>query len=92
MERLIDDNEQEVRAYDTRGEIWIRGPTVIRTYFNNPQADESSFTGDWFHTGDVAYCDGITKKWYIVDRKKVNRLPHRSRWLLHRRADISVRS
>ena len=49
----------------------MRGPTVTPGYFNNPKANAESFDSDgWFHTGDIAYCDGRTRKWYIVDRKK----------------------
>lgn len=53
-----------------RGEICVRGPTVIKGYFENPTANASSYDGDWFKTGDIGYCDAKTKKWYIVDRKK----------------------
>jgi len=62
---------KEVRAYDARGELYIRGPTVIKGYQDNPVANASAFSDGWFVTGDVAYCDSTTKKWYIVDRKKV---------------------
>lgn len=40
-------------------------------YFKNPEANSQSFDSDgWFKTGDIAYCDQFTRKWYIVDRKK----------------------
>ncbi|KAF1992457.1 amp dependent CoA ligase [Aulographum hederae CBS 113979] len=61
----------DISAYDTRGELCIRGPTVIPGYFENPAANAESFDEEgFFHTGDIAYCDGQTKLWYIVDRKK----------------------
>ena len=41
----------------TRGEVSIRGPTVIDGYENNPAADESAFTNGWFRTGDEGYLD-----------------------------------
>jgi acyl-CoA synthetase (AMP-forming)/AMP-acid ligase II len=43
---------------------------VIEGYFQNQQANAESFENGWFHTGDIAYCEGASKKWYIVDRKK----------------------
>lgn len=44
---------------------------MIPGYFDNPEANAQSFDSDgWFKTGDIAYCDELTKKWYIVDRKK----------------------
>ena len=68
---MIDDDGKDISGYDTRGEICLRGPCVIPGYFENEPANASSFTPDgWFKTGDVAYCDGRTRKWYIVDRKK----------------------
>lgn len=49
----------------------MRGPTVTPGYFNNPEANAQSFDSEgWYKTGDIAYCDEATKKWYIVDRKK----------------------
>lgn len=53
------------------GELCVRGPTVTPGYFNNPEANAISFDSDgWFKTGDIAYCDESTRKWYIIDRKK----------------------
>ncbi|OJD19169.1 hypothetical protein AJ78_00869 [Emergomyces pasteurianus Ep9510] len=68
--KLIDDDGKNISAYGVRGEICVRGPTVIKGYFENPAANAESFDGDWFKTGDIGYCDEKTKKWYIVDRKK----------------------
>ena len=41
----------------TRGEVSIKGPTVIDGYENNPSADEAAFTDGWFRTGDEGYLD-----------------------------------
>ena len=52
------------------GEIQIKGPNVIREYWNRPDAMESSFAdGDWFRSGDMGYADeeGFI---YIADRLK----------------------
>ncbi|KAJ5238384.1 AMP-dependent synthetase/ligase [Penicillium chermesinum] len=69
--KLIDDNGNNISAYGVRGELCVKGPTVTPGYHNNPAANAESFDADgWFKTGDIAYCDEATKKWYIVDRKK----------------------
>jgi acyl-CoA synthetase (AMP-forming)/AMP-acid ligase II len=54
-----------------RGELCVRGSTVTPGYYKNPEANAQSFDSDgWYKTGDIAYCDEATRKWYIVDRKK----------------------
>ncbi|EXJ73638.1 uncharacterized protein A1O5_03400 [Cladophialophora psammophila CBS 110553] len=69
--KLVDDEGRDVTGYDVVGEMCARGPTVIKGYFNNPPANKESFDEDGFYrTGDMMYCDGETKLWYVVDRKK----------------------
>ncbi|KAH0596607.1 hypothetical protein MHUMG1_05725 [Metarhizium humberi] len=69
--RLVGDDGLEIRDYGVRGEICVRGPTVTPGYFDNKPANAESFDPDgWYKTGDIGYCDGETRKWYIVDRKK----------------------
>ena len=38
-------------------EIVVRGPTVMQGYANDPLANGSAFTGDWFRTGDLGFLD-----------------------------------
>ncbi|KAK3676144.1 hypothetical protein LTR78_003894 [Recurvomyces mirabilis] len=69
--KLVDDSGKDISGYDIRGEICARGPTIINGYFENPEANKRDWDDEgFFHTGDIAYCDGKTKLWYIVDRKK----------------------
>lgn len=69
--KLIDEDGEEIGPYDVRGELCVRGPTVIRGYLDNPEANSRDWDADgFFRTGDVLYCDGATKLWYVVDRKK----------------------
>jgi long-chain acyl-CoA synthetase len=51
------------------GELWIKGPNVVRGYWNRPEDTSRSFTRGWLHTGDVARIDeeGFV---HIVDRAK----------------------
>jgi long-chain acyl-CoA synthetase len=57
------------RGRDVRGELWIKGPNVVRGYWNRPEETAKTFSQGWLHTGDVAQLDdeGFI---YIVDRAK----------------------
>ncbi len=52
-----------------RGELWVKGPNIVRGYWNNPQATALAFSDGWHHTGDVARVDEAGRV-YIVDRVK----------------------
>ncbi len=58
IELAILDEAGRVLPTGTRGEVAIKGPTVIDGYENNPAADEAAFTHGWFRTGDEGYLDG----------------------------------
>jgi len=51
------------------GELWIKGPNVVRGYWNKPVETDKAFTRGWLRSGDVARIDeeGFI---YIVDRAK----------------------
>jgi long-chain acyl-CoA synthetase len=51
------------------GELVIRGPQVMRGYWNRPEETAAAMTGGWFHTGDVAKTDD-DGYFYVVDRLK----------------------
>ena len=53
----IMDETGELQAVGTVGEVVISGPNVIRGYESNPEANATSFVGDWFRTGDQGQLD-----------------------------------
>ena len=67
--KLVDDSGEAVAA-DDRGELWIRGPQVMKGYWQQEAASADALTSDgWFKSGDYATIDsdGYIS---IVDRKK----------------------
>lgn len=69
--RLMDDDENEVEPGQS-GEIWFRGPNLMKGYWRNNKATHETITSDgWLRTGDVARQD--ENGWYYVaDRKKAS--------------------
>jgi long-chain acyl-CoA synthetase len=51
------------------GELWARGPMVVRGYWNKPEASAATFVDGWVRTGDLARLDE-DRFCYIVDRAK----------------------
>jgi len=66
--RLVDEGGDEVPT-GSPGEIQVKGPNVMKGYWNLPEATEASIKDGWFSTGDIAVVDEDGYYW-IVDRKK----------------------
>ncbi|TCS42047.1 AMP-binding protein [Reinekea marinisedimentorum] len=66
---IVDDDEKPLPMGEA-GELWVRGPQVMKGYWNRPGDTKKTITAEgWLKTGDVAVLqpDGYLK---IVDRKK----------------------
>ncbi len=66
--RLVDDDGNEV-AEGEIGEIQIKGPNVMKGYWNRPDATAEAIKDGWFASGDMAKVDE-DGYYFIVDRKK----------------------
>jgi long-chain acyl-CoA synthetase len=67
--QLIDTAAGKPVAQGEPGEIVIRGPQLMREYFNKPEETANAVRDGWMHTGDVAKMDE-DGYFYLVDRVK----------------------
>ena len=66
--RLVNEQGQDVKKGE-KGELVIKGPTIMTGYWNDPKKTASAFADGWFRTGDIMY----QGKWgllHFVDREK----------------------
>ena len=66
--KFLDDNGHEV-ALGQPGEMWVKGPQVMKGYWNRPDSTAEAIVDGWLATGDIAEIDGDGYI-RIVDRKK----------------------
>ena len=66
--KIVDADDREV-ADGELGEIVIKGPNVMKGYFEDAAATAASIRDGWFHSGDIGYRDG-DGYFFIVDRLK----------------------
>jgi fatty-acyl-CoA synthase len=66
--RIVDEDGRDVAIGET-GELWLKGPSITKGYWNQPEVTTKAFQDGWFKTGDAARRDedGF---YFLVDRKK----------------------
>ena len=69
IEVQVVDEDGQPRPAGEVGEIWLRGPTVVRGYYGLEAETAEAFTHGWFHTGDLGRLDREGYL-YVVDRLK----------------------
>jgi long-chain acyl-CoA synthetase len=66
---ILSSETGEQAAPNEVGELMVRGPQVMKGYWNLPEETEKTFKDDWLLTGDMGYMDE-DGYFYIIDRKK----------------------
>jgi len=68
--RIVDPERGTDLGPGRTGELWLRGPQVMRGYRHNPEATAATVDRDgWLHTGDLCYVDADGYL-FVVDRLK----------------------
>ena len=68
--KVVDPASGRELGRNEQGEVWYRGPQIMKGYFNNPAATASTVDAHgWLHSGDIGFVDGDDYL-YIVDRLK----------------------
>lgn len=68
--KIVDPESGKALPVNKTGELWLRGPTIMKGYFSNEEATASTLDSDgWLRTGDLCYIDedGFI---FVVDRLK----------------------
>ncbi|RVW50931.1 4-coumarate--CoA ligase-like 5 [Vitis vinifera] len=68
--KIVDPESGKALSVNRAGELWLRGPTIMKGYFRNPEATASALDSNaWLRTGDLCYIDddGFL---FVVDRLK----------------------
>jgi 4-coumarate--CoA ligase len=67
---IVDPATGEAVGVNEDGEVWVRGPQVMRGYLNNPSATAATIDAEgWLHSGDVGHIDDDGHL-FVVDRLK----------------------
>jgi len=68
--KLVDPGTGGELGPNQEGEVWVRGPQIMKGYLNNAEATARTIDADrWLHTGDIGYADE-DGHFFIVDRVK----------------------
>ncbi|KAF5740927.1 4-coumarate--CoA ligase-like 5-like [Tripterygium wilfordii] len=68
--KIVDPETGEALSVNRRGELWLRGPSIMKGYFGNPEATATTLDSEgWLRSGDLCYIDEDGYL-FVVDRLK----------------------
>lgn len=68
--KIVDPSTGNALKVNQRGELWLRGPSIMKGYLNNAEATSATIDSEgWLKTGDLCYIDDDGYL-YVVDRLK----------------------
>ncbi|KAG0854139.1 hypothetical protein G6F26_001040 [Rhizopus arrhizus] len=69
LAKMVDKDRNEVPQGE-KGELWLKGPNIMKGYINNPEAIADCIDNEgYFHTGDIVVVDK-NEHFFVVDRLK----------------------
>lgn len=95
QEMALVDAEDRPLPPGTVGEVVVRGPNVMRGYWNNPAATAETLRGGWLHTGDLGRVDAdgyftiAGRKKEMIIRGGENIYPREIEEVLHRHPEVA---
>ncbi|PWA12849.1 acyl-CoA synthetase [Pueribacillus theae] len=69
--KIVDFESGELLPLGQEGEIVIKTPSLLKGYWNKPEATKKSFSNGWFHTGDIGVLDEEGFLHYLGRRKEM---------------------
>jgi len=68
--KIVDVETGKELGVGQQGEVWVKGPNIMKGYHNNPSATNATIDQDgYLHTGDIGYAD-TNENLFITDRLK----------------------
>ncbi|KAK7266905.1 hypothetical protein RIF29_19566 [Crotalaria pallida] len=67
--KIVNPNTGEAMPPGEQGELWVRGPSIMKGYAGDPEATSATLVDGWLRTGDLCYFDNEGFM-YVVDRLK----------------------
>ncbi len=65
--RIVTDAGADAKPHEP-GEVWVRGPSVLRQYWRDPAATAEAMSDGWFRTGDIGHADD--DGWIFIDDRR----------------------